>query len=139
MTSIPASRRARAITFAPRSWPSRPGLATSTRILRLSVIYLEILSKPKSHHVDIGIRRAALSASLRSGLRNTSTCLHNEFFLRQLQAPPQIPRGKTAIGMPALGNLFDLLGRGQLALAIEPLNRHTHAKIAHGKHVRASQ
>ena len=26
MTSIPASRRARAMIFAPRSWPSRPGL-----------------------------------------------------------------------------------------------------------------
>src|SRR5918998_5163491 len=32
MTSIPASRSARAITFAPRSWPSSPGLATRTRI-----------------------------------------------------------------------------------------------------------
>src|SRR5215472_19019104 len=31
---MPASRRARAITLAPRSWPSRPGLATRTRILR---------------------------------------------------------------------------------------------------------
>src|SRR4051795_3059517 len=34
MTSIPASRSARAMIFAPRSWPSRPGLATTTRILR---------------------------------------------------------------------------------------------------------
>src|ERR1017187_5815315 len=33
MTSIPASRNARAMTFAPRSWPSRPGLAITTRIL----------------------------------------------------------------------------------------------------------
>src|SRR5579863_5566711 len=32
MTSMPASRRARAIIFAPRSWPSSPGLATSTRM-----------------------------------------------------------------------------------------------------------
>src|SRR5271157_3722740 len=32
---MPASRSARAITFAPRSWPSRPGLAMRTRI-RLS-------------------------------------------------------------------------------------------------------
>src|SRR6185312_3401179 len=32
MTSMPASRRARAMTFAPRSWPSSPGLATRTRI-----------------------------------------------------------------------------------------------------------
>src|SRR6059036_2462910 len=33
MTSKPASRRARATILAPRSWPSSPGLATSTRIL----------------------------------------------------------------------------------------------------------
>src|SRR5947209_16206370 len=29
---MPASRRARAMILAPRSWPSRPGLATTTRI-----------------------------------------------------------------------------------------------------------
>src|SRR5919112_4960796 len=34
MTSIPASRSALAMIFAPLSWPSRPGLATTTRILR---------------------------------------------------------------------------------------------------------
>src|SRR5262249_42863566 len=34
MTSKPASRRARATTFAPRSCPSRPGLATRMRTLR---------------------------------------------------------------------------------------------------------
>src|SRR5918912_1297705 len=39
MTSIPASRSARAMTFAPRSWPSSPGLATRTRIF-LSLISL---------------------------------------------------------------------------------------------------
>src|ERR671918_1982095 len=33
MTSMPASRRALAMIFAPRSWPSRPGLAITTRIL----------------------------------------------------------------------------------------------------------
>src|ERR687894_2279453 len=32
MTSIPASRSARAMTFAPRSCPSSPGFATRTRI-----------------------------------------------------------------------------------------------------------
>src|SRR6266542_3456302 len=31
MTSYPASRRARATIFAPRSWPSRPGLAITIR------------------------------------------------------------------------------------------------------------
>src|SRR5258706_6142151 len=29
---MPASRSARAMTLAPRSWPSRPGLAMTTRI-----------------------------------------------------------------------------------------------------------
>src|SRR4051795_3733125 len=33
ITSIPASRSARAMIFAPRSWPSRPGFAITTRIL----------------------------------------------------------------------------------------------------------
>src|SRR3954467_6972677 len=32
---MPASRSARAMIFAPRSCPSRPGFATTTRILRL--------------------------------------------------------------------------------------------------------
>src|ERR1700674_330913 len=34
MTSIPESRNARAMTFAPRSWPSRPGFAIKTRMGR---------------------------------------------------------------------------------------------------------
>src|SRR3954466_11121756 len=34
MTSNPASRSARAMTLAPRSCPSRPGLATTTRYRR---------------------------------------------------------------------------------------------------------
>src|SRR3954468_23594342 len=32
---MPASSSARAMILAPRSWPSRPGFATTTRILRL--------------------------------------------------------------------------------------------------------
>src|SRR5216684_320417 len=36
MTSIPASRSAAATTFAPRSWPSNPGFATSTRMGRFA-------------------------------------------------------------------------------------------------------
>src|SRR6266508_5144168 len=34
MTSMPASRNARAMIFAPRSWPSRPGFAITTRMVR---------------------------------------------------------------------------------------------------------
>src|SRR3954470_7338764 len=36
MTSMPASRSARAMILAPRSWPSSPGLATTTRIFRVA-------------------------------------------------------------------------------------------------------
>src|SRR5215469_10615550 len=36
MTSTPASRSARATTFAPRSWPSSPAFATITRILPMA-------------------------------------------------------------------------------------------------------
>src|SRR5438309_502982 len=35
MTSMPASRSARAMTLAPRSWPSSPGFAMTTRIFRI--------------------------------------------------------------------------------------------------------
>src|SRR5438093_13772815 len=44
MTSMPASRRARAMIFAPRSCPSRPGLATTTRILRVVSAFSEAAS-----------------------------------------------------------------------------------------------
>src|ERR1041385_239706 len=37
MTSMPASRSARAMIFAPRSCPSRPGLAITTLIFRATV------------------------------------------------------------------------------------------------------
>src|SRR5262252_1246396 len=37
MTSMPASRSARAMIFAPRSCPSRPGLAMTTRIFPATI------------------------------------------------------------------------------------------------------
>src|SRR5712692_10974006 len=40
MTSMPASRSARAMTLAPRSWPSNPGLAISTRIFFSGIVAL---------------------------------------------------------------------------------------------------
>jgi hypothetical protein len=40
MTSIPASRSARAMTLAPRSCPSRPGFAMTTRHFRKRSLYL---------------------------------------------------------------------------------------------------
>src|SRR5262245_28131594 len=51
MTSMPASRNARAMTLAPRSWPSSPGLATSTRILRSAGIRVDS-TKRRFHRRD---------------------------------------------------------------------------------------
>src|SRR3954454_14867570 len=43
MTSMPASRRALAMIFAPRSWLSRPGFAMTTRIFRsISGEYMDV-------------------------------------------------------------------------------------------------
>src|SRR3954447_7644516 len=50
MTSMPASRSARATTFAPRSWPSRPGLATTTRMRPVELVTR--FSKGKSGSVE---------------------------------------------------------------------------------------
>src|SRR6267143_2399714 len=57
MTSIPASRNARATTFAPRSWPSKPGFAMRTRIFfGIGITSIEERLLPDAeglpHHVD---------------------------------------------------------------------------------------
>src|SRR5262245_53382764 len=55
MTSIPASRSARAMTFAPRSWPSRPGFATITRIFldnRRLHVFTPHLAKRIAHFAE---------------------------------------------------------------------------------------
>src|SRR5579864_951033 len=51
MTSMPASRNARAITLAPRSWPSSPGLATSTRIFRSEAIWKDSIKRRRGDQV----------------------------------------------------------------------------------------
>src|SRR5687767_14650359 len=53
MTSMPASRRARAMIFAPRSWPSRPGLATTTRIFLEVAMRRGILWPVRALEVDL--------------------------------------------------------------------------------------
>src|SRR3954471_18291143 len=59
MTSIPASRRARAMIFAPRSCPSRPGLATTTRIFRVWVV-LTAAPEDMPPAFSLDFRRSAL-------------------------------------------------------------------------------
>src|SRR5919109_992029 len=55
MTSMPASRSARAMIFAPRSCPSSPGLATTTRILRsaMSRDSRALLDPQRHRHVGL--------------------------------------------------------------------------------------
>src|SRR3978361_557293 len=53
MTSMPASRSARAMIFAPRSCPSRPGLATTTRILRLLEASIRPRGRPRRAHAGL--------------------------------------------------------------------------------------
>src|SRR5438105_7976878 len=61
MTSMPASRRARAMIFAPRSWPSRPGFAITTLIFRVTAC--EVYGGAVAGSVHCAIEREAPPAS----------------------------------------------------------------------------
>src|SRR5581483_870096 len=71
MTSMPASRSARATTLAPRSWPSRPGLAMRTRARGITSVLIAGLS----HHSGIH-RRAQLVGGSRLGAGEHLVDLH---------------------------------------------------------------
>src|SRR6266576_479582 len=73
MTSMPASRRARAMIFAPRSCPSRPGLATTTRIFLFVAVDM---SGCAARRDDAGMGRARLSALDGSFLRVETPTAH---------------------------------------------------------------
>src|SRR5262249_34949726 len=63
MTSMPASRSARAITLAPRSCPSRPGLATRTRIgfsSGIDTLLLQLLEGGRGRAPALPVRRTQL-------------------------------------------------------------------------------
>src|ERR671919_134768 len=72
MTSMPASRRARAMIFAPRSCPSRPGLATTTRIFWLdgagSVMGARGRRRSYSDEPESAVRERSAPARRRHGL-----------------------------------------------------------------------
>src|ERR1041384_4475279 len=103
MTSIPASRRARAMTLAPRSCPSRPGLATSTRILCSAMQHHLNTERTRDHR-----GHPALALPL--------NCL-------DIQAAPHVPAGHAAIGLPGARDFFHVLGLRELPLTVMPLQR----------------
>src|SRR5436190_19249231 len=62
MTSMPASRSARAMILAPRSCPSSPGLATTTRILRPFDIGAQVTVTPVKRPLLALLALAAIAA-----------------------------------------------------------------------------
>src|SRR5271154_6568479 len=100
MTSIPASRSARAMTLAPRSCPSRPALATMTRSGR-SVGITGAVSRPKprspgklERHDRAAGRRRVLVAGVEADAASARADLRHE--------PPVLPRRqRSAVGQEA--------------------------------------
>src|SRR6266850_2004963 len=74
MTSMPASRRARATILTPRSWPSSPTLATSTRIggMALRIVRLggDLRRRGRAHDAELATalaQRVAVDAEQAGG------------------------------------------------------------------------
>src|SRR5260370_39743594 len=117
---MPASRSARAITLAPRSWPSRPGLATRTRILG-SDIGFHLTTVGKEAH-----RVTSLAFGRRLGLDSNRL---------DVQTPPQIPACDRAVRLPAFGDLGHVFRLGQFSLFLGLLNPHLGARVSGMQHV----
>src|SRR4029077_4363075 len=118
MTSMPASRSALAITLAPRSCPSKPGFATSTRILTSDI----------DNH---------LTTARAGNPRNPPDGGHLQSL--NVQTPPHIPAGDAAVRLPGSGDLFHIFGLRQLPFSVMLLQSHLYAIVASGQDVWASQ
>src|SRR6266576_3631539 len=136
MTSMPASRSARAMTLAPRSCPSRPGLATSTRIF--------CSATPPFNHKGVhrdGVRSAGILPAVprascppaRRARRPRTPAETAALHCLDIQAPPQVPAGNAAVRLPYLRNLCHLLRLGHLAFLVMLLHCHLDAEIACGQ------
>src|SRR5580704_4609383 len=144
MTSMPASRRARAMTFAPRSCPSRPGFATSTRIFCSAGIFFGVYQRGSTRNAlgynrDRKIDQSHEECSRRGVLREPSCPLWLAVFspLHRLniQTAPQVPAGDAAIGFPRSGDLFHLHRIGQLAFMVMLFHCHSDAEVAGRQYV----
>src|SRR5260370_33972175 len=121
---MPSSRSPRAITLAPRSWPSRPGLATRTRILG-SDIGFHLTTVGKEAH-----RVTSPAFGRRLGLHSNRL---------DVQTPPQIPACDGAVRLPAFGDLGHVFRLRQFSLFLVLLNRHLDAVSARRQHHGAAQ
>src|SRR5262245_23778433 len=108
---MPASRSARAITFAPRSCPSSPGFATSTRIFELINLRIGELSALKPV-LSFGYAPLALL-----GTGGAPTSIIDTFSLRA------IFRSTDQLSRKLITQINALLVRKQLANRIGELPR----------------
>src|SRR5581483_7588865 len=114
---MPASRRARAITFAPRSCPSNPGLATNTRILASSAIAQ--FNHRRRANAEVRIQKAELNSRKQPRLYFcilTSDFLLLTFLRLHVQTPPKIPASHAAIRRPAFRDFLHLFRLQRLEL-----------------------
>src|SRR5215203_6572462 len=125
MTSIPASRSARAITLAPRSWPSRPGLAMTTRILRI-----EVFSAPAPlHQGDLFIlapdvaQRVAHLPYCRIGANTVEQHLHG-IALAARPGPQLVERAAHRVVVPSPAQLLETLQLDIRRGVVDVENRH---------------
>src|SRR3954451_14801233 len=101
MTSMPASRRARAMILAPRSCPSRAGLATTTRILRwlaVSAMGAAVISTRARPAGPPRRAPAAVAAAGRPPPPPALLDLHGQLHQRGVNVAPQVVRA--ALGEP---------------------------------------
>src|ERR1700728_3612681 len=127
---MPASRKARAITFAPRSCPSRPGFATSTRIF-VSAIANHLTTDGTEVHRG-GEKHDNLAVFLgdprcRRWLKSFD-----------VEASPHGPPSHAAIRSPGFGDFFHNFRLRQFALLVVFPPRHLHSIVARGQHIRTS-
>src|SRR6476661_5876463 len=125
---MPASRNALAMTFAPRSCPSSPGLATSTRTL-ISAIEHHLTTEDTEDH------------------RGNQKSAHFYFYCYasrrlngfDIQTSPQVPASHAAVWLPCARDLLHIFRLRQFAFFVMLSDGHLHAIVAGGQHIRSPQ
>src|SRR5581483_8773478 len=140
MTSMPASRSARAMIFAPRSWPSRPGFATTTRIF-LSVEVLIGRGSLERRRLGVAaehvLERGDHLALGHLGARGVEQVGHQVFALVAGGALESLERGGRRGLVAALAERLHARDLLLLELGVDPQDRDDIAFVALGVSVYA--
>src|ERR671922_476010 len=107
MTSIPASRSARAMILAPRSCPSSPGLATTTRILRVDAgaAMAAILGVRYHHEAAAPDRGAVIPTRPRAFAGPHHPAVHAGLEPPPALVAPGVPEGEPRLRRPGAQHL----------------------------------